>query len=631
MAVEEGKQVSFAETMKGFFEPLTKYIPDNIKEFAGSLKQGLSPYFSNTFSFVKDAFSGIKNKATEVASYITAKKSNEGKDVVNVSDTVSYSPNEFTNGQIDDLQKLDKIEVFMRSYANERDDYNERLSSLTSAQEKGHDVLNEIAELRRDYLMKTDGTFYKSIEDKYGLTNDFDVNTISTMDKESLLQAVVYDERNSVLNGKSLSDFNGSLYSRSIEELDPVNAAHDIANVDGLARYSRDASLETIGHSDAAMLVTSSLSSDLVRGGEDADKVVLDLELCEYSFYRYNKDAQDYAKAMENASHVLDSEGRSYMERLAQDKYLKKDDGTYYDTLEDKYGLDPLPDDVKSTENAERLLNDACHLNDGFSFGKISANDRAIASARSYVDRMEPDIRKWLETDGEFDAIKAMDTMRQPGSNNDISLDSLSDDSVRGFKVDMPESLSRDDYNDLFSNYSDYMQLYIDQKKAYEMDEQTLLSNGVTDGQAVLTESYLLKSDGTYYSSLEDKFGFDASFGNGSIDDLQGKVNIINERLSQIKNSSTFDPNSESNRYTYESLTKQMFSRAADISLDPSMESKISSIEDSMKHMVAVVTKEPDLPAEPAPVKSDPIKPNEYKFDDYDFDEEIQPEDERSL
>ena len=154
-------------------------VPGGISNIFGNLKAGLAPIFEK----VKNLFSSIKDKFEQAKEKVAETKTNETKtekvlDIESAANKFGNMAAEVKAKPVDEAKKLcldalNENEKHTRMYFAERKDYESKLRGYEYANDKGTGNFDDkIQALKDTYLKKSDGTYYNSIEEKYGFDGE---------------------------------------------------------------------------------------------------------------------------------------------------------------------------------------------------------------------------------------------------------------------------------------------------------------------------------------------------------------------------------------------------------------------------------------------------------------------------
>lgn len=290
---------SVTSTLSSAWGTAKSKLPDGVKNVFSNVKSGLLP----VFDFIKKTVVSIKDKlsdklkmfkeatATEekgATKYAATNDPSEKKESVklltfeeaadktgNVSEQIAgKSDEEIKQVYMQAENTLSKNAIM---YFNEREEYNSELKSAG-------DLSDKIQEMKDKHLKKTDGTYFSSIEEKYGFDNtEID---LSEYTKESFFNELNIAKAEEQISSVPVSQLNHEF----VNWVSVVNTVSDnhmsaAANQDLMNEYAKNADQElksmktafdpekaameaALGHSDAEHndYDTAELSTDKQLG-----------------------------------------------------------------------------------------------------------------------------------------------------------------------------------------------------------------------------------------------------------------------------------------------------------------------------------------------------------------------------
>lgn len=306
------------------------------------------------------------------------------RDVHRIIDEITGSASLFFR-KIETKMMIDTCEKNTRAYFTERQMYAQEMARLELQREAspiGFDIEKAKQEINDKYFKKADGTYLDSLEDKYGLGPEFKekesfseiewefdnareyVNSVtdkSQLDIEGLKMMENID-RTTFTNLKNMEDQShvtevrnktaDPFYSKFFDAIPRLKNKEITATATAPAVTGELADLaNTLKNDEATTSPISKLGIEIPKlntigpgGFLDIDKLkevdIKAINECERNMQTYFTDREAYRTEMANASHIPSSADRAAYEQLIKDKYLKKDDGTYLNSIEEKYGLD---------------------------------------------------------------------------------------------------------------------------------------------------------------------------------------------------------------------------------------------------------------------------------------------------
>lgn len=278
---------------------------------------------------------------------------------------------------------IDTCEKNTRAYFTERQMYAQEMARLEIQRATtpiGFDFEKAKQEINDKYFKKADGTYLDSLEDKYGLGPEFKekksftdiewefdnareyVNSVtdkSQLDIEGLKMMENID-RTTFTNLKNMEDQShvtevrnkaaDPFYLKFFGAIPMLNNKEITATAPAVTGELADLA-NTLKNDEATVSPISKLGIDIPKhntigpdGFLDIDKLkdvdIKAINECERNIQTYFTEREEYRTEMANASHIPSSADRAAYEQSIRDKYLKKDDGTYLNSIEEKYGLD---------------------------------------------------------------------------------------------------------------------------------------------------------------------------------------------------------------------------------------------------------------------------------------------------
>lgn len=262
--------------------------------------------------------------------------------------------------QVTCLSLIDKDEQNMLMYFSERD----ALGSLDLTQPMNE----ETQKVYDSYLKKSDGSYFNSLEEKFGI----DPGAIT---EDDTFEDVVWEyaelRRAVKLGYENLSDASMDDISERVNYVDQNKAA----------LYDQMALTVEMDHAESAI-----------------DKVCVADNIDEYERISrmYLDEKRDFNNMMTAMDHAPSSDVDKPRKELI-DKYLKKEDGTYYANLEEKFGIDPNSSLASATkiEDVPELKNLRSSLESQFFDAKdgmyLSLDKQVIASAQNIREMEDHD------------------------------------------------------------------------------------------------------------------------------------------------------------------------------------------------------------------------------------------------
>lgn len=307
-------------------------MPDEAKTVFARVAEGFGPLLDK----IKDFATKLKEKYEEILKESQDKDSTQptNADTKDDKDTRTQNGRESVDSNRDKcLSAIDSYEKNMIMYCTERDEYNAKMAAIEtymsrlSPDSPLYDTMMEAQQALKDkYLKKDDGTYYDSMEDKYDVSStaaDMSVDDVMRQTDEArkyvMLDTFDYD---AVKAQFAIIEDHNNKVSDNLHHMDDINKTVDMT-----------------------------VAADKIIQEKQAESVV---DTYETHLRMYFDEKSDYAKELEkvNSSELSEEQKNEFIQEL-KDKYLKKDDGTYYDSLEEKYGVDPESDIAKATDISE--------------------------------------------------------------------------------------------------------------------------------------------------------------------------------------------------------------------------------------------------------------------------------------
>lgn len=250
---------------------------------------------------------------------------------------------------------------------------------------------------------------------------------------------------------------------------------------------------------------------------------------CEANARAYFMVRDEYLKEMDDASHIGHSESRSAVEQGIRDKYLKKEDGTYYDSLEDAFHINDgiMISDYEKFEDVQAEFDEIKYNICKFGAEGHDPHDIPL-SDYSVVMTMQ-------------DANKACEDMRNQTTNKDMVINAYNIAMVQTEAHDitdrenrpLPSPSSPDEAiaRQLaeVSKRENHLIMYLEESKQVEKEVESI-SGELPDA---IKDKHLKKVDGTYFSSLEEKYGLTGAENIKSIDDVKNDLGHARDMIKQ--------------------------------------------------------------------------------------------------